>query len=177
MGFSCFRLERRAVSPFRPAPEKVDYEGNAIPYGSALVYDPYQRMDDAEPNLKVTDRRHFTAEGELKPQAEAVSAAESAADQPIASEAEGSPEPSDVPGDGSSPVSFSSFIVSIAAQAADFMGGESRNLGAARQMIGALEMLKDKSEGRRTEEETRIIEAILFDLRMAFVGAAKGTKS
>ena len=44
-------------------------------------------------------------------------------------------------------------------------------------MISVLEMLKDKSEGRRTDEETRIIEAILFDLRMAFVGSAKGVKS
>jgi hypothetical protein len=155
---------------------KVDYEGNAIPYGSALVYDPYQRMDDAEPNLKVTDRRHFTAEGELRQDPPAASVAQSAGDSPLSPEGEGVTNHADALGDGSAPVSFSSFIVSIATQAADFLGGEKLNLGAARQMIGVLEMLKEKTEGRRTDEETRIIEAVLFDLRMAFVGAAKGTK-
>jgi hypothetical protein len=38
-------------------------------------------------------------------------------------------------------------------------------------------MLKDKTEGRRTDDETKIIEAILFDLRLAFVASAKGSSS
>ena len=121
-------------------------------------------MHEAEPNLKVTDRRHFTADGELK--ADAVSPSpDEAADQFAASR-----EPTDAP-----PVTFSSFIISLATQAADFIGGEQKDLGAARQMISVLEMLKDKSEARRTEDESRLIEAVLFDLRMAFVGAAKGS--
>jgi hypothetical protein len=73
-------------------------------------------------------------------------------------------------------VTFSSFIVSIATQAAAYLEGEAKDLGAARQMISALEMLKDKSEGRRTDDETRIIEGILFDLRVAFVGSARAGK-
>ena len=122
-------------------------------------------MHEAEPNLKVTDRRHFTADGELK-----ATAPSSPADDGATAFA-ASPEAADAP-----PVSFASFIVSLATQAADFIGGEPRDLGAARQMISALEMLKDKSEGRRTDDESRIIEAVLFDLRLAFVGAAKGSK-
>ncbi len=122
-------------------------------------------MDQAEPNLKVTDRRHFTADGELK--AEVPSAPENEDAAAFAA----SPEGTDAP-----PVSFSSFIISLATQAADFLAGEARDLGAARQMISAIEMLKDKSEGRRTGEESKIIEAVLFDLRMAFVSAAKGSK-
>ncbi len=123
-------------------------------------------MHEPEPNLKVTDRRHFTADGELKADAPKVSSDAGAA------EFEASRQPEDAP-----PVSFSSFIISLATQAADFIGGEQKDLGAARQMISALEMLKDKSEGRRTEDETRIIQAVLFDLRLAFVGAAKGSSS
>lgn len=122
-------------------------------------------MHEVEPNLKVTDRRHFTADGELKADAPPSSAEDGAAAFAAA------PEAADAP-----PVSFSSFIISLATQAADFIGGEQRDLGAARQMISALEMLKDKSEGRRTDDESRIIEAVLFDLRLAFVGAAKGSK-
>ncbi len=123
-------------------------------------------MQEAEPNLKVTDRRHFTADGELKTDAPSVSADAGAAESAASGKAEDAP-----------PVTFASFIISLATQAADFIGGEQKNLGAARQMISAIEMLKDKSEGRRTEDETRIIQAILFDLRLAFVGAAKGSGS
>jgi len=131
-------------------------------------------MDEAEPNLKVTDRRHFTAEGDVRKQAP--SGAEETEPKPAA---EPRPEAPDAPAEPAEPpaVTFSSFVVSLATQAADFLGGEARNLSAARQVISALEMLKDKSEGRRTEEETRIIEAILFDLRLAFVGSAKGQRS
>lgn len=122
-------------------------------------------MDQAEPNLKVTDRRHFTADGELKADVPSVSPDEGAANFAA------SPAGADAP-----PVSFSSFIISLATQAADSIGGEEKDLGAARQMISAIEMLKDKSEGRRTDDESRIIDAVLFDLRLAFVGAAKGSR-
>jgi len=127
-------------------------------------------MDEAEPDLKVTDRRHFTAEGELRePDLSAGERKASAA--PDTARPSPPPETADAP-----PVSLSSFLLSLATQAADFLGGEERDLGAARQVISALEMLKDKTEGRRTEEESRILDAILFDLRLAFVGAVKGPK-
>lgn len=134
-------------------------------------------MDQAEPNLKVTDRRHFTADGELKadvPESSPSAPAEPSSAPPPPAKAEAA-SPKD---DGaSSPVSFSSFVISLATQAADYLGGEQKDLGAARQMISALEMLKDKSEGRRTEDESRILDAILFDLRLAFVGSAKGSRT
>ena len=122
-------------------------------------------MEQAEPNLKVTDRRAFTADGELKSEVPVQNAEDAAPVLPAPPR-----ETADAP-----PVSFSSFVISLATQAAEFIGGEQKNLGAARQVISALEMLKDKSEGRRTEDESRIIDAILFDLRLAFVGSAKGS--
>lgn len=124
-------------------------------------------MDEAEANLKVTDRRHFTADGQRREDVPADPPA-----KPEPSPSPSAPEASEPP-----PVSFSSFIVSLATQAADFLGGEAKDLGAARQVISALEMLKDKSEGRRTEEESKILDAVLFDLRLAFVGSAKGARS
>ena len=123
-------------------------------------------MHEPEPNLKVTDRRHFTADGDLKADASSASPEERAPSFEASRDGEDSP-----------PVNFSSFIVSLATQAADFIGGERKDLGAARQIISVLEMLQDKSEGRRTEDETRIIQSVLFDLRLAFVGAAKGSGS
>ncbi len=129
------------------------------------MYDPHLPMEQAEPNLKVTDRRHFTADGELKSETPE-SPVEGAPVSPAPSR-EGAEMP---------PVSFSSFIISLATQAAGLIGGEEKDLGAARQVISALEMLKDKTEGRRTEDESKLIEAILFDLRLAFVGSAKGSR-
>ena len=139
-------------------------------------------MDEAEAKLKVTDRRHFTADGQLREGASGDSPAAEApppraeAPPPTAEASLRTEAPPD-PSEEVAPVNFSSFIISLATQAADFMGGETRDLGGARQVISALEMLKDKTEGRRTEEESKIIDAILFDLRLAFVGLAKGTRS
>lgn len=129
-------------------------------------------MEQAEPNLKVTDRRHFTADGELKSEVPSTSASA----EPAPSAAEPAAPPTNEPAEAAE-VSFSSFIISLATQAADYLGGDQKDLGAARQMISALEMLKDKTEGRRTDDETRILDAVLFDLRLAFVGSAKGSRS
>lgn len=159
------------MAPARAVLEGRESRPPAVQSPPALVYDPSELMDQAEPNLKVTDRRHFTADGELK--ADVPESSPSAPAEP--SSAPPPPAPKD---DGaSSPVSFSSFVISLATQAADYLGGEQKDLGAARQMISALEMLKDKSEGRRTEDESRILDAILFDLRLAFVGSAKGSRT
>ncbi len=46
-----------------------------------------------------------------------------------------------------------------------------RNLEAARHTIGMLEMLREKTEGNRTPDETRELDAILHELRLAFVSA------
>lgn len=132
-------------------------------------------MDDAEPEVKVTDRRHFTAEGEVRTESPA---AEEAEGTPLTHENEsGGAAPEAAPGieEGSHnlPVTFSGFIISLASQAASLLGAEKKELNGARQIISVLEMLKEKTEGRRTDEESKIIDLVLFDLRMAFVGSAK----
>lgn len=132
-------------------------------------------MDQGEPNLKVTDRRHFTADGDLKENASETSPEEVKLHEPPAAHTSGSPKERDF--HDAPPLTFSSFIVSLATQAAELMSAEPRDLGGARQIISAIEMLKDKSEGRRTDEESRILDAVLFDLRLAFVGSAKGKAS
>jgi hypothetical protein len=39
----------------------------------------------------------------------------------------------------------------------------------ARSIISILEMLRDKTDGRRTKQEDEVIEGLLFELRMAYV--------
>src|SRR5262245_42193477 len=131
-------------------------------------------MDPVEPTLKVTDRRHFTADGQLKNDAPPENAApvESARPEPPT----GEPLPREPRHEGSD-VAFANFLLSLGAQAADLIGGPEPELAGARQIIAVLEMLKDKTEGRRTPDESRILDGILFDLRLAFVSSAKGSVS
>jgi hypothetical protein len=43
------------------------------------------------------------------------------------------------------------------------------DLGGARHVIGIVEMLKEKTEGNRSEEEEQLLESLLYELRMAYV--------
>ena len=46
-------------------------------------------------------------------------------------------------------------------------------LAGARQIVAILEMLKDKTEGRRTADEDALLAELLFQLRMAYVERAR----
>lgn len=70
------------------------------------------------------------------------------------------------------PVDFVGFLVSLAAQASLALHGEKPGLRSARSIIAMLEMLQDKTEGRRTPEESRLLDQILYELRMAYVARA-----
>jgi hypothetical protein len=48
-------------------------------------------------------------------------------------------------------------------------GKAEKNLPVARHLIDILEVLQQKTEGNRTPEETEDIEAMLYQLRMAYV--------
>ena len=45
--------------------------------------------------------------------------------------------------------------------------------GAARHTIDTLEMLRDKTEGNLDEEETKLLDGLLYELRMRYVEAGK----
>ena len=46
-------------------------------------------------------------------------------------------------------------------------------LDGARSIISILEMLRDKTDGRRTKQEDEVIEGLLFELRMAYVETSR----
>jgi hypothetical protein len=118
-------------------------------------------MTDEKKSYKVTDRRHSTLESEAAVAEEAAPAPE-----PAANEA-GAPSDAAVPR-----ADFTTFILSLAQQAAALMsGGEGTppDLKGARWLISIIEMLRDKTEGRRTSQETEALESILYELRMVFV--------
>jgi hypothetical protein len=141
-------------------------------------------MSDEKKSFTVTDRRHFTAEGEVRDgEPDAVPAppdAPSAAQTP-----DGAPEPR--AGDDFAPPAarrgraerfdFSALLLSLGTQAGLLLGdlavpGEEPlppDLEGARDVIDLLEELATKTQGRRTPEEDRVLEALLYDLRLRYV--------
>jgi hypothetical protein len=82
------------------------------------------------------------------------------------------------------PVDLSNFCLSLATSALYHMGvaphpqsGEvpEKNLPLARHTIDTLEMLQHKTRGNLDEEEARLLESLLYELRMRFVEAGSGS--
>jgi hypothetical protein len=100
--------------------------------------------------------------------------------------AEPEPPPAQQPdADAEQPrVDFSGFCLSLATSALYHMGvavhPESRdkipeaNLPLAQQTIDMLEMLQVKTRGNLDEEEARLLESMLYELRMRFVEVRRG---
>lgn len=124
-------------------------------------------MSQSDKSFTVSDRRHFTPEGRPREEPGAGGEVAGASDSAAASRL----GPEDAPAD------FSHFLLGLAAEAVRLIAGEgleeeaSRDeaLRAARSIIAILEMLKDKSEGRRTAAEDALVAQLLFELRMAYV--------
>jgi hypothetical protein len=145
-------------------------------------------MSDEKKPFTVTDRRHFTPEGQSRP--------EDAEPSPVAAPAAARPpaaDPADeaIPGldesdeayddDGMPPppipADFPGLVVSLAAQATLLLGmapgAPKPDLDGARGVISLLEMLQEKTKGNRTPDEDRLLEDVLYQLRMAYVMRTK----
>ena len=75
---------------------------------------------------------------------------------------------------------FTSFILSLASSALmqlgevpDPSGQKSSDPESAHQTIDLIGMLKEKTQGNLSAEETQLIEAVLYELRMKYVSASK----
>jgi hypothetical protein len=55
-------------------------------------------------------------------------------------------------------------------------GGEAKiDLGLAKHAIDVLAMLEEKTGGNRTEEETKVLRSLLYDLRMRYVEVSRSS--
>ena len=156
-------------------------------------------MSESEKSFTVRDRRHFTPDGQVREETEeAISPASSepqpapappVEDPPIpggaselgapASPVASPPDQGSASPDGyqAGPADFSQFLLSLGVQASALLTGEGLPddadpqavLDGARSLISILEMLRDKTEGRRTAQEEKVLEGLLFELRMAYV--------
>ncbi len=71
-------------------------------------------------------------------------------------------------------VMFASSALISLGEAADPVTGERRvDLEQAREAINTLLLLRDKTSGNRTEQESQFLDQIMYDLQMRFVRAAE----
>lgn len=68
----------------------------------------------------------------------------------------------------------SSALVNLGEAADPETGERVLDLEQAREAIDLLSLLRAKTEGNRTEQESHLLEEMLYDLRLRFVRAAKG---
>jgi len=79
------------------------------------------------------------------------------------------------------PITFSSFVIGLATQALMFLGavpdprgGEvQKNPMEAQAIIGVIEMLAAKTEGNLSEDELKLVEEVLYELRMRYVNESR----
>jgi Domain of unknown function (DUF1844) len=90
-----------------------------------------------------------------------------------------------VEGSGASDLTFSGFVLSLASAAAVHFGdlpdpatgrrGDT-DLDAAARVIELLSMLQQKTKGNLIEQEAKLVDDLLYDLRLRFVQAQQGDK-
>jgi hypothetical protein len=94
-----------------------------------------------------------------------------------------SDSPDEVPGGSQMPkIDFSTFVISLGTSALYHMGAVNdpeqgtppeKNVPLAGQTIDTLEMLAEKTRGNLDEQEKKLLESLLYELRMRFVEVDK----
>jgi hypothetical protein len=126
-------------------------------------------MTEEKKPFTVSDRRLFTSEGERRAPEEPEPQQRELPKAGTAVTTGGAPSKT---GTGRlPPVDFAGFLLGLGAQASLFLGQGDRpaDLDGAREIISILEMLRDKTEGRRTPEESEVLDGLLYELRMAYL--------
>lgn len=125
----------------------------------------------------IKDKRHFTSEGEVKPEAE------------VKQEEERGEKKEEGKKDKTQPVdkvplpeiNFASFVLSLSSSALLHFGQipdpitnkSERNLPLAKQTIDILGILHEKTKGNLTKDEEQLMDHLLHDLRIKYVEESK----
>jgi len=121
---------------------------------------------------QVKDKRAFDAQGEVKDKSEKTEVGKDKDKEKPKEEKGSAPLPE---------INFSSFLLSLSSsvllhlgEIADPQSGEKKkDLVLAKQSIDIINLLQEKTKGNLTQEEEKLLEHLLYDLRMRFVKANK----
>jgi len=155
--------------------------------------------DNDEVTFKVADRRKFNPDGSIRegvvlddPRPEPANEATQAVRAPEAPGLEPDPrqdDPSfpedeaDIPG-AEDPASFVNFLSTLATNAAAALGAvphpatgkRSLDLDTGKYWLDVLGMIKEKTKGNLHEQEARLLDGLLADLRMQYVTMVRATE-
>jgi len=133
--------------------------------------------EEKSKGFTVQDRRRFSPEtGEARES--------EAAQEPASASTAGSEKPGVDPlsaGEALPEINYSTFVISLSTQALMHLGemanplsgSVEKDIALAKQMIDILGMLRQKTRGNLDTGEEKLMEDILFDLRMRYVEAVK----
>lgn len=146
---------------------------------------PAGKQDDGkQPSFKVSDRRSFVETGEPVTEAAGEASSQAKPDTTTVAAADTPPEVSRAATDDSGPlppVDFHTFVLSLGSSALLHLGELDRPDGAdaqpdlrlAKHTIDIIGMLQEKTRGNLSPPEERLIESLLYDLRLRYVERGK----
>ena len=162
-----------------------------------LCFQPMPEEPKDSDDVKVVDRRRFTSAGErrpgteLRPEPPPGPAAAAPSPAPAAPRAETAEERTAREAyDGQRPprdykVDFESLVMSLSTSAMYQLGlvedpargALPADLEAARHTIDMLAVIQEKTRGNLTPKEEQLLEQLLYELRLAYVGVSTGKVS
>ncbi|MFQ5665660.1 MAG: DUF1844 domain-containing protein [Candidatus Binatia bacterium] len=129
--------------------------------------------------FKVQDRRRFSETGDVRPEYQDSGADRTPPPGAAASQAAapGAAPQRERPAGPPVALSFSTFVISLSTQALAQLGEipdplnnqTAVDLGAAKQLIDILGILKEKTKGNLDQAESGLLDSILYDLRIKYV--------
>ena len=137
-------------------------------------------MAEPESGFKVSDRRIFTEEGELKEEAAKAHEKQRSdvSNEPSATDASSVQDEPEIPMDFKTLVfSFRmNALVQLGILANPATGKADKDLRGAKQSIDILEILNGKTKGNLDAEEAQLLEASLYELKMSYLQAGNRIK-
>lgn len=130
------------------------------------------RDEQEERGFKVEDRRRFAPSGEPR-RTEGSEPEEAAGEEADTGDSDKS---------GPAAVGFSGFVVGLAQQAFMLLGASPdpasgvvhKDLDQAAAMIDIIAMLQEKTAGNLSQDEARLVEEVLYELRLRYVAETRG---
>jgi hypothetical protein len=129
--------------------------------------------EQEEQGFRVTDKRGFKEDGETR----GTENTETSGERPAGEQGSSTEPPPADRGIPHPPIDFSSYILSFYYQGLMLLGAlpnqdsdkSHEDVDAARHIIDLLSMLEEKTKGNLTIEEKKLLEDVLYELRMAYM--------
>ena len=137
-------------------------------------------MAEEKSGFKVADRRLFTEEGNLRDEVAKEFTQEKSFDDTLTD----SNSQKSVTSEPDMPMTFQTLVFSLGTTAMlqlGFLsnpetGKKEKNLPAAKQTIDILQILQEKTQGNLNSEESQLLEASVYDLKMTYLRATNSLK-